>query len=499
MRRNSTGLNWRVEPWVVIAIAALIAVLYYLIVSELIFRVGFPLDDSWIHLTYARNLAEHGQWAFRLGEHSAGSTSPLWTALLSIGFLFGLAPYVWTYLLGWAVLTLLAVHAENVTRKLVPSYRSNTIVPRLSGEIPWVGLFFVFAWHLTWSAVSGMETLLHGFVIFLVLIGLISNSRRYLSLGLLAGLSTWVRPDGLTLLGPIIFVALLAEKSWRLRGEALLKTLLGFGSLFFLYLLFNLALSGNPMPNTFYAKQAEYESYWLSRTFVERVSEYLWPILASPFLVLIPGAIWWLVKSIRARNWGALASLVWVLGYIVIYFTRLPAYQHGRYIIPALPILYLWGILGFLELVSSQTINRRLISVWQVTVIVLTFTFQFIGARQNAYDIFWIESEMVTTAQWVQENLPSDARLAVHDIGALGYYVQNPIVDMAGLITPEVVPFIRDEDQLAEYLDANSVDYLIAFPSLYPQITAQRDSLFEAGLEFDQLHFDENMQVFRWR
>ena len=160
MRRNSTGSNWRVELWVVIALAALVAVLYYLIVSERLFKIGFPLDDSWIHLTYARNLAEHGEWAFRPGEQSAGSTSPLWTALLSIGFLLGLGPYLWTYLAGWAVLTLLAVCAEKLTRQLVPAYTS---------RIPWAGLFFIFAWHLTWSAVSGMETLLHGLIVLAAL------------------------------------------------------------------------------------------------------------------------------------------------------------------------------------------------------------------------------------------------------------------------------------------------------------------------------------------
>ena len=42
MRRSSTALNWRIEPWVVIALAALIAVLFYLIVSALIFRHWFP-------------------------------------------------------------------------------------------------------------------------------------------------------------------------------------------------------------------------------------------------------------------------------------------------------------------------------------------------------------------------------------------------------------------------------------------------------------------------
>lgn len=489
MKQSSIALNWRVNPWVVLAIASLIAVLYYLIASDLIFRVGFPLDDAWIHLTYARNLAEHGEWAFRLGERSAGSTAPLWTVLLSIGFLFKLGPYVWTYLLGWAVLTLLAVCAENIARKLVASYKA---------RIPWAGLFFIFAWHLTWSAVSGMETLLHGLIILAVLGALLNGSRRYLALGLLAGLSIWVRPDGMTLLGPILFVAFLSEKTWYLRGEAFWKTLLGFGSLFFPYLLFNLALSDNPMPNTFYAKQAEY-GYWSSMTLTDRITDYLWPILASPFVVLIPAALVWLAKSIRAQNWGALASLIWFFGYIGIYFTRLPAYQHGRYIIPALPIMYLWGILGWLELVSSPKLNRRIVALWQITIVVLAIAFEFIGARQNAYDVFWIESEMVTTAKWIEQNIPPDARLAVHDIGALGYFVENPLVDMAGLISPEVVPFIRNQERLAEYLDSKEVDYLVAFPGLYPRLTAQKESLFEAGLEFEPVHFDENMQVYRWR
>jgi hypothetical protein len=490
MRRDFITSNWRIEPWVVIALAALTAVLFYLVLSEVVHSIGFPLDDSWIHLTYARNLADHGEWAFRLGQQSAGSTAPLWTLLLSIGFLIDLAPYVWTYLLGWVILTLLAIYGENIARKLVAAYKS---------RIPWVGLFFVFAWHLTWSAVSGMETLLHALIIFVVLSTLISGPRRYLTLGVLAGLSIWVRPDGLTLLGPILFAGFLSEKTWYARAEVFWKTLLGFGALFFPYLLFNLMLSGNPLPNTFYAKQAEYESFWLSKTLMERVSDYLWPIVASPFLVLIPGAIWWLVKNIRARNWGALAGLIWFFGYISIYFARLPAYQHGRYIIPALPIMYLWGILGFLELVSSSKISKHIVFVWQVLTVILTIAFQFMGAQQNANDVFWIETEMVKTAQWVQKNVPADAQLAVHDIGALGFYVQNPILDLAGLTTPEVVRFIRDEARLAEYLDSNSVDYLITFPSFYPQLTSQAELLFEAGPRAGQPQFDENMQVFRWR
>ena len=490
MRRSSTASNWHVDSWVILAVAALAAVFFYLLVSVLTFGVGFPLDDAWIHLTYARNLAEHGEWAFRLGEQSAGSTSPLWTALLSIGFLIGLGPYVWTYLAGWVVLTLLAVCAEKLARKLVASYTS---------RIPWVGLFFVFAWHLTWSAVSGMETLLHGLIILAVLGALMSGSRRYLTLGVLTGLSVWVRPDGLTLLGPIIFVALLSEKTWYRRGEAIWKTLIGFGSLVLPYIFFNLALSGNAMPNTFYAKRAEYGLFWLSKPLPERISDYLSPILASPFLVLIPGAVFFLVKRIRRQDWGGLASLLWVLGYIAIYFFSLPAYQHGRYIIPVLPVMYLWGTIGLLEILSLRGLDKRLAFLWQVLTVVLSVAFVFLGARQNANDALWVESEMIAAAKWVDQNIPPDARLAVHDIGALGFYVQNPVVDMAGLITPEVVPFIRDETRLAQYLDANSVDYLITFPSFYPQLTSQKERVFRSGLTMQVGGLGENIGVYRWK
>ena len=490
MARVSTVSNRRVSSRLVIAIVALIAVGYYLLVSASIFRIGFPLDDAWIHLTYARNLAQHGEWAFRLGERSAGSTSPLWTVLLSIGFLLHLAPYVWTFFLGWVVLTLLGIQAENIARRSIELYK-----PRL----PWVGLFFVLAWHLTWSAVSGMETLLHGFLVLVVLGALLEGSRRYLTLGLLAGLSIWVRPDGLTLLGPILFTAFLTESSWSARAQAISKTLIGFGTLFFLYLLFNLALSGNPMPNTFYAKQAEYQMFWLTKPLLERITQYLWPILASPFIVLVPGMILWFIKIIRTKNWGAISGVIWLIGYIGIYFTRLPAYQHGRYIIPALPILYLWGMLGLVGFVTSPNANKRIVFLWQVLTGVLCLVFGFIAARQNAYDVYLIESEMVVTAQWVDQNVPPDALLAVHDIGALGYHVENPILDLAGLITPEVVPFIRDEDRLAEYLDANSVDYLIVFMSEYPQLTSQRTPLFVAGLEDDPVGIENDMQVYKWR
>jgi len=488
MKQNFTALISKIDYRILIAFASLIGVAYFLSVSAVTYRIGFPLDDAWIHLTYARNFALYGEWSFRLGEGSAGSTSPLWTALLSIGFLLHLAPYAWTYFLGWLTLSLMAISAENIARKTLPSYRTH---------IPWVGLFLALAWHLTWSATSGMETLLHGFIILIVLGLLMENSPQYLTLGLLAGLGVWVRPDGLTLLGPILFTAFLRETSFKSRGNALLKVFIGFGLLFFFYLLFNLALSGTPMPTTFYAKQAEYREHMLSLSLSARLINYILPMIASPFVVLVPGFFLWVYKVVRERNWGAIAGLIWFVGYAGIYFMRLPAYQHGRYILPGFPILYLWGMIGMMGYITSSKVDQRVAFLWRTLLIVLVLSFQWVGAIQNARDVILIETQMVKTAQWVNENLPVETRLAIHDIGAVGYFTQNPIIDLAGLVTPDVVPFIRDEARLAEYLNFAGARYLVSFPSWYPQLIEGLSPVYQAGV--DEFPFDENMTIYIWK
>jgi hypothetical protein len=491
--RVSTASNWRSDARLVIAGTALLVVLFYLLVSNTFFRIGFPLDDAWIHLTYARNFAEHGEWAFRLGESSAASTSPLWTFLLSIGFLLKLAPYIWTYFLGWLTLTLLGIQAENTARKLVTSYTS---------RIPWVGLFIVTAWHLTWSAVSGMETLLHGYVILIVLCMLMEGSRRYLALGLLVGISIWIRPDGLTLLGPILFTAIFIEPALKSRNVAIVKVLIGVGALFVPYLLFNLALSGNPMPNTFYAKQAEYQAFWLSKTLSARLTEYLFPIFVSPFLVLIPGLVIWIRRMIQSRNVGAISGMIWLVGYIGIYFTRLPAYQHGRYIIPAFAILYLWGVLGTADYLNSGSLagyKSTLALLWKTMIFAVSVLFIWMGANTYARDVALIESEMVDTAKWTQQNLPPDALLAVHDIGAMGYFDRHQIIDLAGLISPNVIEFIRDETKLAEYLNQSGANYVVTFPVFYPQLLADRQLIFSTRSPYTLELGEQNMGVYLWK
>jgi hypothetical protein len=472
----------------VLAAVSLLSLGIYLAASALTYRVGFPLDDSWIHLTYARNLALRGEWAFLPGVPSAGSTAPLWSMLLAIGFLLRLAPYLWTYFLGGFFLFALASFAEISARRLLTSYR-----PRL----PLVGLFFAFEWHLVWSAGSGMETLLHASLVTIFLILLVERTPRPLTLGLLAALTIWVRPDGLTLLGPAVLTLALRPKP----ASSLTRFFIGFGFLFGLYLLFNLMLSGNPFPNTFYAKQAEYAA-WQSRPLLEKLGKTILQFLTGPALVLFPGAILWLVKAVRERDWGTLAGMIWLAGFVSIYALRLPPYQHGRYLMPAMPIFFLWGLLGvagiFQKAASRPTVGLMRVA-WAAVVVLVTVGFVGLGAKSYALDVAYIETEMVETAKWVDANLPSDALIAAHDIGALGYFDHHQLIDLAGLVSPDVIPFLRDEARLAEYLDAQSVDYFVAFPNLYPDLALQSQEVYSTGGEIAPLLGGENLSVYLWR
>ena len=69
----------------------------------------YPLDDSYIHMTIARNVATGDGFGINRGVFVSASSSPLWTFLLAAGFwAFGvrdLAPLALNALLAFAVLT----------------------------------------------------------------------------------------------------------------------------------------------------------------------------------------------------------------------------------------------------------------------------------------------------------------------------------------------------------------------------------------------------------
>jgi hypothetical protein len=486
---------------IIVTLTSLFSLGLYLAWARTDGYTGFPLDDAWIHQTYARNLVESGQWAFVPGQPSAGSTAPLWTLLLALGYLMRIPFRAWTYGLGWLCLVGAALLASELAQRLFPRHRWAAHL---------AGLACTVEWHLVWAAGSGMETLLFALLALAIWYRVSTGPAEHPFLtGVLGGTLILTRPEGILVVGLAGLALLLATgRQWRTgltRGAALV---LGLGLVVAPYLILNLRLSGTLWPNTMYAKQTEYAVLRL-----QPLATRLWRVGTAPLIgpqaLLMPGLLWivWRQARGRARSeaWGSAAwmPLMWVAGTVVTYSLRLPVtYQHGRYLIPTIPVLVIYGLGGTLDLVSvARRLPARVLARALLIGSLLAFPLFsiLIGAPAYATDVAIIEEEMVAVAHWIADHTPPQALIAAHDIGALGYFSPRPLLDLAGLVSPEVIPFIRNEVALLAWMRTQGADYLVTFPSWYPQLTAAPGArkVFQTDAAVTLAHGRDNMAVYR--
>lgn len=485
-------MKTRNRETLVLAAAAALSLAVYLAASAATTGTGFPLDDAWIHQTYARNFARGLGWSFYPGQPSAGLTAPLWALLLAAGHTFKIGPFILTFTLGWLCLWALSQIAVKLTHTLVPEQ------PRWGLA---AGLLVCIEWHLVWATASGMETLLFSLVVTLTLAWLVwannMEDHTWLVLGVLAGGSAWLRPEGITLLAPLLLVWLCKKRRWQAVGALLL----GFAAAFLPYLAFNCWLAGAWWPNTFYAKQAEYAILRDQPLIARLLSVVSLPLVGAGAL-LLPGFFFQAWKAVREKRWPVIAAYLWVVGYTCLYAIRLPVtYQHGRYIIPAMPLFFLLGLAGTAALVKPQSgvLWLRILSrAGLASLVLVSALFWGLGARAYARDVAVINTEMVATAHWIKEHSQATDLIAAHDIGALGYFAERPLLDLAGLVSPDVIPIIRDERALAVYLDEQAPLYLMTFPGWYPQLTAGKEAAFSTKGVYSPRLGGENMAAYLW-
>jgi 4-amino-4-deoxy-L-arabinose transferase-like glycosyltransferase len=454
---------------------------YVLVAGE-----GFPLDDSWIHQTYARNLAERGEWAFVPGEPSAASTSPLYTVLLSIGYLLNLPYSIWTHGLGAIALGITALLMMRLIRWQFPNLSYAPIVG---------GLFTLTTWHFVWAAASGMETII--FSMFTVLLIYLawrelhepdtSTIARGIMFGICSALTTLTRPEGVLLVAIIGLIFLIIQPQGSFRHVVVygIVSLLTFLIIISPYLLLNYQLTGGILPNTATAKFQQH-AILLQLPYLTRIQSLLIPILAGGQFLLIPGTLIyvWMIRHKATPKQAVLWLLpvIWGIALIGLYAARLPAgYQHGRYVIPALPSIVLVGTLGTLYAIQTfkysllpRVVSRALLASALLASIAFT-----VALAPSIYrtDVSIINEEMVASAKWIDDNIPQDDLLAIHDIGAVGYFTPRPMLDIAGLVSPEVAPIVDDDEALWSLMQERDARYLMAFPDQIPDQNVNGDRL----------------------
>jgi hypothetical protein len=451
---------------------------------------NFPLDDSWIHQTYGRNLALHGEWAFLPGVASAASTSPLYTVVLSLGYSLDIPFRVWTHGLGILALALTGMIGARMAEQVLPGRKYVSLA---------TGLALVFAWHLLWAAASGMETMIFC-LLTLVLIWLgwrelqrRSQSVRALVLrgaifGIAAALATLTRPEGVLLAGLVGLALLIVRPNMRWRGLILwgAAAVVAFLILLAPYLTFNLQVTGGLLPNTAAAKRAESAPY-LARDYFWRLGNVITPLLAGGQVLLVPGMVGYALMLLGVgrvdggktplsvlKNFPLLAlPLIWSVALILLYAATLPLeIQHGRYLIPALPAAIVSGVIGLTWLLHKSRallIARVLVRVTAISAVLLFVAMALVvGLRAYVFDVSLINQEMVTPAMWIRDNLPPEDLLVTHDIGAVGYFASRPLLDIAGLINPEVVPLMDDSEGMWALMRERDAKYLMALENQIP-------------------------------
>lgn len=454
---------------------------------------GFPLDDPWIHLTFARNLVEYGSFSYYKNEIvTAGSTSPLYTFLLAAGFLVTKNEMILSYVLG---ILFFAISAF-MFYKLSETLFSKEIWLAIAAS-----LVFVLDRWMNFISDTGMETTL--FILLLIAAFYYYRKRNAALTGLMLGLVFWTRPDAIAFIGAIIAdytLFLYFKKKSPKENETepfekkdLIKAGIVFAVLLIAYFAMNLSLAGSLLPNTYEAKLTYYTPEFRSRGDFLKFEVWDYFTESSYILFIVPfiiAVIKILGDSIKSRYNTFLLPVIFIFAFIFIYWYKLPyAHRFGRYLMPIIPfyiITFVYGSRVFFKYFYGLFKDRNTINGLNFIFLgaVIVYSVSSYYETKNVYQdqTHHIAIRQVATAKWLKGNTPEGSVIATHDVGAIGYYSERKIVDVAGLINPEFIKKLNTKDFarfMTEQMVKEHVDY-IAFLREWYRVVNQTP-LFTTG------------------
>jgi hypothetical protein len=411
-------------------------------------RLIYALDDAYIHMAVAKNLASHGIWGCTPFHFSSSSSSLLWTFGLGVAYrAFGV--HDWTPLVlnvAFAIGTLLVADVS-MTRFGAPTLLRASAL-----------LGIVVAFPLAGMVLMGMEHILHllltiGFAAAAVLALTTTSApesphlrrRRTLALCILGALLGASRYEGFFLIGLVCLAFLVRRQLARAVsvGVASLLPVAAFGAI-------SVANGSYFLPNPLMVK-AVGEASTVSALFKPFGSEdlaFLQNNRAMPILLVL-GVLGAFAHSLTRRGlWRPpllfpllLAAMILVHGHFV--FSPLYwAYRYDAYLVG-------FGIfaaaVALVELPTPRALPRGALPALLVASLV-----PVVGdVREGIVPDAEIEGmrgtylEQYQDAQLIQRYYPG-AAVIVNDIGAVTYYTQDRILDLVGLGDLEPLVIMRN-------------------------------------------------------
>lgn len=528
-----SGLVWTTEmprwlPYLILVVSIPALASFFLAPSPL----ELPMDDSYIHFVYAENLSEHGSLFFNTpGEKGVGDSSLLWVLLLAAGSRVGLSLPWLSKLLGLACLAAVGIGIYHLLKPLLS---------------PWLALggalLVILSGHMMWFALSGMETLL--FLALGILALICYREERWIWLGVFLGLLAITRVEGIILVMVIGAIDILRFKT--VRSGMLVAGML-CGLIFLPWILYLWLRTGHFLPTSGIGKH--YSLSLSTQLAISRIGALAWLIrlpaliyplmwfgyafafilggnaLPAPYINFTTGAgplsvnlsVWailglvtvimpllWictsrLVEFLRTRDWvndrrrlPLVIFLIWMILHNLCYMIYLPTIgTASRY--ASLNHVALWLALG-LGVYSVKGTPYKAWLAAGLAIIALANTFYW----NRVYDanLEHMLNVRIAAAEYLREQMPGSEACAAFDVGALKYYGQTRLIDLGGLVDPDLVQWFT-KGRLDRYLLENRVTCLIIPGRTGLTEDGVVDILKESGLSQSRLFEVQQDRVFQ--
>ncbi len=455
-------------------------------------QMGVPLDDTWIHFQFADNFSKGNFFQFNAGEYTAGTTSPLYVIVLGI-FSFIIKNFIINSIFLSALFHFLScIFIYRISLRIFSSdesplmkIKSKQLTPETVSLI--TALLTVLNGRFAWSGLSGMETTMFTFFCITGVYQHILNLKKHrfsLFPAILFSLATVSRPEGFLLFGLYLtdtLMNLIKDKTLSKYLPKLILSVIIFSAVTFPYMIFSYNISGHFFPNTFRGQGGEFNLIpnfeYIGISLKYFFNDNL--IVAVLYISTVIYYVYSIKKYFTEFRYLNLVFL-WVIFLPLISSILIPNYRHHvRYMIPLLPFINLISMFGVTEITASGSfkkikdfILKRKFNI--AVILIFSLSNYFIFAAALGLNTDNINNQQVKIANWIHDNTGRDITLAVNDIGAIGFINKNRIVDMAGLITPEILRYRtynwKDNlDSINYLLKKNNVGYIIIYDEWFKE------------------------------
>jgi len=429
------------------------------------------VDDAYITFRYARNLAEGRGFVYNPpstssghhGEHVLGTTTPLYTLLLT-----GLA--LATGSRDFPILAL-SVNALTGAASVALLYALGKRFAGHSLPAAAAGLLWAVAPYSVTFAIGGMETELT--IALLLAASYAHVTDRPRAMATLSALALLARPDTAILLGllwlDLTLARLVARASRPRSGQAQVRRRIpwqeGLITLAILapWLIFGTLYFGSPLTGSIAAKSVAYRLP-PQAGFVRLLQHYATPFFEHktlpPVGVLVVFALYCVLCILGGRNAFRRQRRTWPLiaypfAYFAVFAVANPLLFRW-YLSPPLPFYFLLILTGAWtaahdidKLIVRRTGNQSTnLPIYQFTILALAALVLTLnawelhpdhGPDRPAPEMAWYKLELLyeQAADIVLAHAAPGDTLCAGDIGVLGYRTDLRILDTVGLVTPE--------------------------------------------------------------